>query len=264
MLVSFNEHRLNIIALKYNYAMPLTNTHKGYGIMKKSKTGLLLNILLFSAISLCGVSTAMAGGVSLGTTRVIYPQNSSQVSLSIQNSDPAKVFLIQSWVSDREGKKSTDFIITPPIFVIQPNKENTVRIMFVGKKPLPTDRESLYYLSSKAIPSGKPEEGKNTLQIATETTIKLFVRPDNLPTQSTDAPKSLHCKLSGTNLSVNNPSPYYITLVNLSVGNQQLPNTMIPPKSEAQVPLKGGLEGAVTFQTMNDFGSRTEQQTCSM
>lgn len=232
--------------------------------MRNVKINSLINLLLFSSISICGASAAIAGGVGLGTTRVIYPQNSSQASLSIQNTDASKVFLIQSWVSNPDGNKSADFIITPPIFVIQPKKENTMRIMFVGKKPLPTDRESLYYLNSKAIPSGKPEEGKNTLQIATQTTIKLFVRPDNLPTLSTDAPQSLRCKLIGANLNVNNPSPYYMTLVNLNVGNQKMPNTMVPPKSQVQVPLQGGPGGTITFQTMNDYGAKTVQQTCSM
>ncbi|NLS52102.1 fimbria/pilus periplasmic chaperone [Hafnia alvei] len=232
--------------------------------MKNVKVNSLINLLLFSSISLCGSSAAIAGGVGLGTTRVIYPQNSSQASLSIQNTDASKVFLIQSWVSNPDENKSADFIITPPIFVIQPKKENTMRIMFVGKKPLPTDRESLYYVNSKAIPSGKPEEGKNTLQIATQTTIKMFVRPDNLPTPSIDAPKSLRCKLIGSNLNVKNPSPYYVTLVSLKVGNQKMPNTMVPPKSEAQVPLQGGPGGNITFQTMNDYGAMTDQQTCSI
>ncbi|WP_279205976.1 fimbria/pilus periplasmic chaperone [Obesumbacterium proteus] len=232
--------------------------------MKNNKVKTVSGLLLASVISLCCASTAMAGGVSLGATRIIYPQNASQTSLSVSNSDSEKTFLIQTWVSDADGKKSADFIVTPPIFVIQPQKENTMRIMYVGKAPRPNDRESLYYLSSKAIPSGKPEEGKNTLQIATETTIKMFVRPKDLPVQSVDAPKSLRCKLDGGNIKVNNPSPYYVTLVNLTVGGKGLPNTMVAPKSEESIPLSGGPGGAIKFKTMNDFGSKTEEQTCSL
>lgn len=237
---------------------------QGKAIMVNKKSLRLVTMLLTGAMSLCCISTAMAGGVSLGATRVIYPQEASQTSLSLTNSDTSKAFLIQSWVSDSEGKKSADFVITPPIFVSQPGKENTMRIMYVGKNPLPVDRESLYYLSSKAIPSGKPEEGKNTLQIATETTIKMFVRPEHLPTQSLTAPAELRCKLVGASVNVANPSPYYVTLVNISVGNQKLPNTMVPPKSETQIPLSGGPGGTIKFKTMNDFGSKTDEQTCAM
>ena len=239
------------------------NENKGRVIMKYNKTRVLSGLLLASAISLCCASTAMAGGVALGATRIIFPLNASQTSLPITNGDKEKVFLIQTWVSTPDEKKTADFVVTPPIFVIQPQKENTIRIMYVGKKPLPTDRESLYYLSSKAIPSGKPEEGQNTLQIATQTTIKMFVRPGDLPTKSIDAPQTLRCKLDGGTLKVNNPSPYYVTLVNLTAGGKDLPNTMVAPKSEASIPLSGGVGGTIKFKTMNDYGSKTDEQTCS-
>lgn len=192
--------------------------------MKYNKVNVLSGLFLASAISLCCASTATAGGISLGATRIIYPLNASQTSLPITNGDKDKVFLIQSWVSTPDDKKSADFVVTPPIFVIQPQKENTIRIMYVGKNPLPTDRESLYYLNSKAIPSGKSEPGQNTLQIATETTIKLFVRPSDLPIQSINAPQTLRCKLDGGTVKVNNPSPYYVTLVNFTAGGKDLPS----------------------------------------
>lgn len=231
--------------------------------MRSKKVAVLSALLLSGIISLCCVSSAMAGGVSLGTTRVIYPQGTPMTSLSITNSDKEKVFLIQTWVTEPGGKKSADFVITPPIFAMQPQKENTMRIMYVGTKTLPNDRESLYYINSKAIPSGKPEEGKNTLQIATETTIKMFVRPENLPTKSIDAPAALRCKISGANVTVTNPTPYYVTMVNINVGNKVLPNTMVAPKSEAQIPVPAGPGGDVKFRTLNDFGSKTEIQNCS-
>ena len=101
--------------------------------MKTVKISSLINLLLFSSISICGASAAIAGGVGLGTTRVIYPQNSSQASLSIQNTDASKVFLIQSWVSNPDGNKSADFIITPPIFVIQPKKKIRCVLCLWGK-----------------------------------------------------------------------------------------------------------------------------------
>lgn len=232
--------------------------------MANSNNNFLMKALLLGAISLCSISTATAGGIALGSTRVIYPQNMQQISLSISSNDDKKPFLIQSWVSAPDGKKSNDFIITPPIFVIQPNKENTLRIMFVGKKPLPTDRESLYYLTSKAIPSGKPEAGKNTLMIATESTIKMFVRPEHLPSLSADAPTMLHCKLSGSSVTVTNSSPYYVTMVNITAGSQTLPNTMVAPKSDVQIPVTGGPGGTIKFKTLNDYGSKTDLQTCTM
>lgn len=156
-----------------------------------------------------------AGGIALGATRVIYPQGSKQTSLPIINSSASNVFLIQSWVANADGSRSTDFIITPPLFVIQPKKENILRIMYVGPS-LPTDRESVFYLNSKAIPSvDKNKLTGNSLQIATQSVIKLFIRPKNLAEAPAHAPATLRCRNERGQLTITNPSPYYVSMVEL-------------------------------------------------
>lgn len=208
------------------------------------------------------ISPAVAGGVSLGATRIIYPQGEKQISLPISNTDNKDVFLIQSWVSDGNDKKSSDFVVTPPIFVIQPKKENILRIMYVGPNDFPQDRETVFYLNSKAIPSvDKSKQSGSALQIATQSVIKLFIRPKNLPTQSLDAAKTLRCQSSGGAIAVTNPSPYYVSLVQFHVGNKKLDNEMIPPKSVKQVNAQGA-SGSIWFQTMNDYGAMTAKQNC--
>ncbi|MBV8044833.1 fimbria/pilus periplasmic chaperone [Pluralibacter sp.] len=206
---------------------------------------------------------AHAGGVALGATRVIYPQGEKQVSLPLTNSSENNDFLIQSWVANPDGAKSQDFVITPPLFVIHPKKENTLRIMYVGPG-LPEDRESVFYLNSKAIPSvDKSKLASNTLQIATQSVIKLFVRPKHLPTPSVNAPKTLTCQQGGGKVTVNNPSPYYVSLVQFYAGGTRLPNSMVAPKSSLTVAVPGGQGGKVSFQTVNDFGANTPTQFCS-
>jgi fimbrial chaperone protein len=218
--------------------------------------------LLLLAVAMMGVTTdASAGGVALGATRVIYPQGDKQTSLPVTNSSKDDVFLIQSWVANMDGSRSSDFIITPPLFVIGPQKENVLRIMYIGPT-LPTDRESVFYLNSKAIPSvDKRKLQGNTLQIATQSVIKLFVRPKALPTPSTDAPASLRCQYAAGSVTVVNPSPYYVSLVELRVGPLKLPNTMVSPKGTLTLNT-AGKSGNITFQTVNDFGANTPKQTC--
>lgn len=54
-------------------------------------------------------------------------------------------------------------------------KNNILRIVNVNPS-LPQDRESVYWVNVKAIPSQNEEnEGKNVLQIAVRTRIKLFI-----------------------------------------------------------------------------------------
>lgn len=131
--------------------------------------------------------------------------------------------------------------------------------MYVGPS-LPTDRESVFYLNSKAIPSvNKSKLAANSLQIATQSVIKLFIRPKHLPVASVDAPAMLRCQRAGDRLTIVNPSPYYVSLVDIHVGGQKLANSMVPPKSE--ITLHGGA-GQATFQSINDFGATTPLQTC--
>ncbi|MCU6306348.1 fimbria/pilus periplasmic chaperone [Enterobacter quasiroggenkampii] len=230
-------------------------------VMNKTKRSFIATSVAASLV--CGlISSANAGGVALGATRLIYPQGDKQISLPITNSDTKDVFLIQNWVSDGEGKKINDFIITPPLFVIQPKKENILRIMYVGQENLPQDRETVFYLNSKAIPStDKSKQSGSSLQIATQSVIKLFIRPKKLPTPSVDAPKTLRCQVSGGNLTVTNPSPYYVTLVQLHVGDKKIDNDMVPPKGSKVINTQGAV-GSVTFQTMNDYGAMTAKQSC--
>lgn len=203
-----------------------------------------------------------AGGIALGSTRIIYPIGDKQVSLPIINSDDKNVYLIQSWVDDFKGNKTTSFVVTPPLFVINPKRENILRIMYAGDD-LPLDRESVFYFNSKAIPSvDKSKVTGNSLQIATQSVIKLFMRPKNLPTRSLDAPESLRCNLGVGTINIHNPSPYYVTLVQLRIGGKLLPNTMISPKSSKDVAIPSGDSGEITFQTVNDYGANTPKQIC--
>lgn len=215
----------------------------------------------FSPVS----NAAGYGGIALGATRVIYPQGSDQVSLPVNNTDSKAIFLIQSWVENADSKKSDDFVVTPPLFVIKPQKENTLRIMYTGAKNLPTDRESLFWMNVKAIPSAsKDTKNKNTLQIAVLNRIKLFVRPKDLPMKSIDAPAKLRFHDSGNALTIKNPTPYYITLVQMHDGMTSLPATMVPPMGQSNVALPKGTHGEITFETVNDYGSNTPKQKAVM
>lgn len=215
------------------------------------------------ATSLCALfvlpPASWAGGIALGSTRVIYPADVRQVSLSVNNSDEHNRYLIQTWVENESGEKTEDFIVTPPLFVSKSKSENTLRIMYSGEK-LPQDRETLYWLNNKAIPSINKDEASdnNTLQIAVQARIKIFVRPAGLKEKSADAPSMLKFSRSGDSLNINNGSPFYVTLVNMSIGGRSVATTMVPPKTSAHVSLpKGVTSGILNYQTINDYGANT-------
>ncbi|MEH0886201.1 molecular chaperone [Enterobacter sp. UNJFSC 003] len=217
----------------------------------------------FSVALLCIIGmmhNADAAGITLSGTRLIYPQGAAEVTLNSTNTSQKQTYLVQSWISDEKGEKVSDFIVTPPLFTLKPGAINVLRVMYTGQK-LPADRESVFYFNNKAIPSlDKKVAVGNTLQIATQSVIKLFYRPAHLTVKTNEAPAMLHCQVNGDVLTVSNPTPYYITLVNFTANGQKLPNTMIAPKG-SQV-LKTA-RGPVTYQTLNDYGAVTPVLTCN-
>jgi len=205
-------------------------------------------------------SLASAGGISLGGTRVIYPAGQKQVSMSVRNTSDQASFMVQSWVEQSNGQKSQDFVVTPPIYVSGPGNENTLRLMYIGK-PLPQDRESLYYFNTKSIPSIDKQamENKNILLLAAITRIKLFVRPAGLKPDVAKAPEALTFTRINGQLRIDNPTPYHITLAKMKVGSQTLPDSMVSPKGSLSLPLAVSAGKTIAFRTINDFGAATPE-----
>lgn len=224
----------------------------------------LMGLLSTGYILPASAADTKKGGTSLGATRLIYPQGATEISVPVTNSSSTSRYLIQSWMENAAGQKTTDFVVTPPLFVSKPKAESTLRIMYIGGA-LPADRETVFYLHSKTIPSVNPNtiQSQNVLQIAIESVIKVFVRPKGLPVPADKAPSQLKCTRSGGQLKITNPSPYYVSLVEVNVGLQKLDNTMVPPKGNISLRVPQNAAGSVTFKAVNDYGSYTPKLTCS-
>lgn len=95
-----------------------------------------------------------AAGIQIGRTRVIYDANKKEVALSLTNTEKELPWLIQSWIDTGDGKTRGPFIVTPPLFRLEPQKEQNLRITWSGQA-LPTDRESLFYMNVRTIPAMK-------------------------------------------------------------------------------------------------------------
>lgn len=216
-------------------------------------------ILRFAALmTLVFSSLSLADGVSLNTTRIIYSKDAKQATVSSRNSSKETTYLLQSWVEDSYGEKSKRFIITPPLMTARPGSESVMRIILKDNLSLPNDRESVFYFNSKAIPSVKKEdaENKNLLIIAAVTRIKLFVRPSDLKIAPDEAPYKITFHKSGGKVKIINPTPYYITMVNLKSGATVIKDLMLAPKDETFIDSLPTNE--VVFSTINDYGATTK------
>ncbi|CCG86515.1 Chaperone protein fimC [Erwinia piriflorinigrans CFBP 5888] len=219
--------------------------------------------LLAMSVVIC--SSRAEAGVALGATRVVYPAEQKQVTLGVSNNNDKDTFLIQSWIENDDGQKESRFVMTPPLFVMKGKKENTLRIIDATNHALPKDKESLFWVNVKAIPSmNKSQQKDNTLQLAITSRIKMFYRPGELTMAPDQAPSKLTFKRRAGALVVNNPTPYFITVTELNAGTRILPNTMVPPMASASVNLPGDAGSAISYRTINDYGALTAKMKATL
>lgn len=220
-----------------------------------------LKLCFFLALLPLWHSGAANAAVTVGATRLIYDGASNEANLTISNREDTSPYLVQSWVS-RFGSgndESVDsFIITPPLFRLDANKENILRIIFAGGPQVPQDRESLFLMNVKAIPAmSDDQKGKNVLQIALKTTIKLFYRPAGLKGSLKDAVAQVNWKASAGALTFNNASKLHVVVSELKLNGQpitQAPDVLYPGEhKELPIQAKAGDEVALSY--IDDYGS---------
>ncbi|WP_333681114.1 fimbria/pilus periplasmic chaperone [Dyella sp.] len=215
-------------------------------------------------------------GVVVASTRVIYPAQESQVTVHLSNDEEKSPLLLQAWIDDGREQETPaqldmPFLLTPPVFRMEPGKAQVLRIRYLKDKPLPADKESVFWLNVLEVPpKPKAAEGKdsNTLQLAFRTRVKLFFRPKDLKGAVEDAPRRLSWKLlqedSKQVLQVENPSAYYVSFekVSLVIDGKEVKSDdpqMVAPGSKqrfvlGETHLAEGAKAEVQFTNIGDYG----------
>ncbi|EME8537202.1 molecular chaperone [Salmonella enterica] len=206
--------------------------------------------------------TAQAG-IVIGGTRVIYNGDKKETSAAIRDPDKSGVWLVQSWVDNGVRGGKAPFIVTPPLFRINPGEENILRIVRTGGN-LPEDRESVFWLNVKSIPATDDSAPhNNVLQVVVKSRLKLFYRPAGLEGQPETAYHQLSVARRGNLLTISNPTPYYVTLFTLKVDGQEIKDAdMVPPMGSVSFALPTATASSVTWQAISDYGgvSQTESR----
>jgi chaperone protein EcpD len=232
-----------------------------------------LSYVAAAGLCLAGFIGADAhAGIVITGTRAIYPAADREITIGLTNDDKKTPRLVQAWIDGGDATISPDkadvpFHITPPIFRMEPGASQSLRVVYT-KEPLPTDKESLFWLNVLEVPP-KPTDtaDANVLQFAFRTRIKLFFRPDGLPGQTQDAPKALTWALAndGRTLQVSNPTPYYVSFQSVAlVQGVKLHEAsddmrMVAPFGTLSIALKDPVatpaaNAEVRFKTINDSG----------
>ncbi|WP_339465916.1 MULTISPECIES: fimbrial biogenesis chaperone [unclassified Pseudomonas] len=227
--------------------------------------------LLLSSMLLSGISQA---GVMLGGTRIVFDGNKRDASISVSNTT-SQPYAVQTWINTEadDNTTPTPFVATPPLFRLDPRKEQMVRVQKVPGD-LPKDRESVFYFNAQEIPvAGNADE--NTLKIAMRTRIKLFYRPADLKGNPLDALDRLRWSLTQEQgkpvLVVENPSAFHVSFFGVKVvaGTHFVEVNepkMVAPMSSQRYPLPGfsGRSGEVMFSAINDYGGYSPPQTVTL
>ncbi|WP_261642329.1 molecular chaperone [Erwinia mallotivora] len=214
-----------------------------------------VHIFLLSVV--VSVTGRVNAGVIIGGSRLVYESSKKEKSISVENPDKSP-FLIQSWIEDAEGnniRQASPFIITPPLFRLDDGQKNLLRIVRTTTQ-LPQDKESLFWLNIKSIPS-KSANDKNTLQIAIRSRLKLFYRPEMLKDSSPeDYGNKLLWQAQNGQLKVTNPSSYFMNFLFIKINDHKIiDGGLIAPLSSATFKLPDHIQsGDISWKLINDYG----------
>lgn len=224
------------------------------------------------------VGSAHASVVIAGT-RVVFPAANGEVTVRLNNQGNTPA-LVEAWIDSGNPDSTPDtshvpFLVTPPLARMNPGNGQSLRIVYTGQS-LPSDRESLFWLNVLEIPPKpvtKPGEEQNTLQFAVRSRLKLFFRPAGLASDASHAAEQLIWSVvadgAGYALEARNPTPYHITISQLSLNVDKvayaLGSGMVAPMSSLRMPIKN-LDHApaagtpVVYTTIDDFGAAKAYQ----
>ncbi|MDW2982968.1 fimbria/pilus periplasmic chaperone [Rhodanobacter sp. KK11] len=222
-----------------------------------------------------GIGPSHASVVIAGT-RVVFSAATGETTVHLTNEGKLPA-LVEAWIDDGNPASTPDtakvpFLITPPLTRMDAGRGQSLRIIYTGQ-PLPTDRESLFWLNVLEIPPKpvtKPGEERNTLQFAVRSRLKLFFRPASLAGNPLTAGEQLGWSVAadgtGYALVVRNPTPYYITISKLTLhvdGAAYITDSgMVAPLASLHLPVKDlhrapSAGSAVDYTVINDFGAGT-------
>ena len=236
--------------------------------MNSKRLGLALVI-----VASVSFGQAVAGVVITGT-RVIYPAGQKEVTVKLNNNGGSPV-LVQSWIDSGDIKGSptnstAPFVMTPPVSRIDPNKGQSLRLMFTGGT-LPSDKESVFWLNVLEIPpTDKTAPGDNKMYMAFRSRVKLFYRPTNLIGKPAEAPAKVKWSVAPAAaggayaLKAYNPSAYHVSQATITLvdGSKRygVAPAMIGPGETRSFQIKGlasnpSPSSKIEFEAINDYGA---------
>ncbi|WP_311751946.1 molecular chaperone [Proteus columbae] len=208
---------------------------------------------IFSILPIYGYTS-----IEINKDKFIFIESKNQEIIEIKNNTNSDYF-IQSWISFYDENNDTElpFMITPPLFKIEKDENYSLKI-FKTDEIEKKDRETLYRINIKRIPVlSDSDENKNLLHISMNSVYNLIYRPISIEENAKDAYNKIEfLKNKNNEFIINNPTPYFITLLNIRYNGVLLINKSktIPPfkKHNTKNTIKGN--GLIKWKTIDQYG----------
>ncbi|MTD27442.1 fimbrial biogenesis chaperone [Erwinia sorbitola] len=209
-----------------------------------------------------------SANVIISATRAIYLSEKKEIAVQLLN-DGADPSLVQAWIDNGNPDSTPEtakvpFLLMPPVVKVPAHGGQQLRVKYLGNIPI-QDRESVYYLNVLDIPP-VPEnlQGKNVMQLAIRSRIKLFFRPAGLKITLNDMISHLTLTAMNKSILIHNASPYYLTLSALRAGKENLlsEGLMVAPFSQTTLAVKGSVTRGMPLSVvyLNDYGASIESK----
>ncbi|WP_441661989.1 fimbrial biogenesis chaperone [Kerstersia sp.] len=177
----------------------------------------LLFLPLFLLL-MCLAADGRAAALGFDENRYILEAGQGRKAVVVSNGagQTALVHVTVDW-GEAEQEGDVPLAVSRPLVEVPAQGNATLEVFFEGDG-LPDDRESFFLLSFLDVPPATPESDGITMRLAARHRLKLFYRPAlAMPPQA--AREALRWSLPADGgagaVQLDNPTPYYVTLVDL-------------------------------------------------
>lgn len=220
---------------------------------------MLKSLLKVVVISFISTSFVAHSGIVIDSTRHLYKEGSREISANIENKDDIP-YLVKSWVEPREGNNTSFFMVTPPLFRLEPKQKNTVRV-FPNAHIVnaPKDRETVYFFSVMSIPpTNEADNDKNRVQLAVRHRMRLIYRPLSIQNLSiNEEAKKLEWRKANNKITLKNTTPFFIYFKSVKINGKELSGTVnnIDSFATKEFSLPDGVNGSeIVWKVATDNG----------
>lgn len=201
--------------------------------------------------------------VNVDTTRIIFSANESSQTLNIKNSADNPT-IVQIWSDDGDLMQSPELsrapvFAMPPVMKLIPDEQRSIRLVLTSTHSLPEDRESLYWLNIYQIPALAKKTGtaERKIVLPLRLRLKIFIRPAKLAAPKAEDVQRLRFKIRDKILSIDNPTPWFMSL-RLQIGvNTKVNDILVAPKTHYTLPVNQPVQvnENVSFEVFDDDGN---------